>query len=298
MTVAVFWTLIFTVTGLCAAIMVVAVWVRSIVRPNWLRSRQTYGTPQQHGLPAQDIVLPGNIYGWWAKNPRAEIAVLLIHGRSRRAGWMYPYARLLWPRASIMAIDLPGHGQSRYALVSYGVRESKAITDAVQWLSAQQSCPIILLGVSMGGASAILSQASHPASRVCALITVGAYDAIENVFRNVGTRTGLSWAWTRPIFRLAGLIAGFDLDTYRPIDSMPKLCMPFLAIQGTEDELVDPSAAKRLALAGNSAHCSCAYYEGPHDDPTNTSLHHIILQFVAAQCDRLSSADMRTPPNA
>src|SRR5690625_7802947 len=78
MTVIVFWTLIFAVTGLCAAMLVAAVWIRSIVRPNWLRARQTYGSPQEHGFPAEDVTLPGGIYGWWAHNPNAEFDVLLV----------------------------------------------------------------------------------------------------------------------------------------------------------------------------------------------------------------------------
>src|SRR5690625_7468023 len=89
--------------------------------------------------------------------------------------------------------------------------------------------PILVLGVSMGGASAILAQANHPSKRVCALITVGAYDAIENVFKNVATSSGLAWGWTRPIFRLAGVIAGFDLQTCRPVDHVAKLSVPFIA---------------------------------------------------------------------
>jgi|SRR5690625_1587452 len=293
MTVIVFWTLIFAVTGLCAAMLVAAVWIRSIVRPNWLRARQTYGSPQEHGFPAEDVTLPGGIYGWWAHNPNAEFAVLLVHGRSRRAGWMYPYAKLLWPRASILAIDLPGHGQSRYALVSYGVRESKTVTDAVQWLAQKQPLPILVLGVSMGGASAILAQANHPSKRVCALITVGAYDAIENVFKNVATSSGLAWGWTRPIFRLAGVIAGFDLQTYRPVDHVAKLSVPFIAIQGSHDELVHPSSAQRLAGAGDAQRCTYAYYDGPHDDPSHRELHQLIHAFVDAQCGPCATG---TPP--
>lgn len=274
-----FWALLLLAGGLCAAMLVTAVWVRSIVRPNWVRARQTYGTPASHGLNAQEVQLPGRVYGWWAPTPNAHYAVLLVHGRSRRAGWMYPYAKLLQDRASVMAIDLPGHGKSRYALVSYGVRESKTIRDAVRWLETHSDLPILILGVSMGGASAILAQARHPSDRVFAMITIGAYDAIETVFRHVAQRTGLSWSWARYIFQLAGRIAGFDLQNYRPIDHVSALQIPLLITQGAHDELVDPQAAKRMAAAGGS-HVRYAYYDGPHDDPSDAQLHEIIDEFV------------------
>src|SRR5699024_11813809 len=109
--------------------------------------------------------------------------------------------------------------------------------------------PVLVLGVSMGGASAILAQAEHPSDRVFAMITVGAYDAIETVFRHVATRAGLSWRWSRFIFILAGWIAGFDLRNYRPVAYVSALDIPLLTIQGRQDELVDPRAAQRFAAA-------------------------------------------------
>lgn len=291
MTVFLFWATIFIVTGLGAVALVLAVWVRSIIRPNWLRARMTYGSPQDHGFPAERVELPGRIRGWWAKSPspNAKIAVLLVHGRSRRAGWMYPYAKRVWPDATVMAIDLPGHGDSRFALVSYGIRESKTIEDAVQWLSDAQPLPIVVIGVSLGGSSTILAQANHPSDRVCGVVTVGAYTDIESVFRRVVDNSGLSWTLTRPVFRFAGALAGFDLAGHRPIDHVSKITVPFLAVQGTDDQLVQRSAARDFVDAGGRENFACAYYEGPHDEPDNAELGEIIDGFVDARLRALES---------
>lgn len=292
MTVIFFWTFIFVVTGLGALALLVAVWIRAIIRPNWIRARETYGSPQEHGFPAETLTLPGRVQGWWARspNPDAKLAVLLVHGRSRRAGWMYPYAKRLWPDSTIMAIDLPGHGESRYALVSYGVREAKTISDAVKWLSENQPLPIVIIGVSMGGASAILAQAKRPSDRVCGLITIGAYTDVASVFERVAHNSGLSWTLTRPVFQLAGVIAGFDLVSHRPIDRVAQLRVPYLALQGTRDKLVRKSSARDFVEVGGRANFRCAYYEGPHDDPDNEEAGELIDAFIAERLRELSGA--------
>lgn len=295
MTVIFFWALIFVVTGLGAMALVLAVWIRAIIRPNWLRARETFGSPQEHGFPAEPLTLPGRVRGWWATspNPEATLAVLLVHGRSRRAGWMYPYAKRLWPDATIMAIDLPGHGDSRYALVSYGVREAKTISDAVQWLSDKQPLPIVIIGVSMGGASAILAQAKRPSDRVCGLITIGAYTDVASVFQRVAHNAGLSWKLTRPVFRLAGIIAGFDLVSHRPIDCIDKITVPYLAVQGTHDILVPVSAARDFVEAGGRSNFCYAYYDGPHDEPENADAAELVDAFIEDRARDVRAAASR-----
>ena len=111
--------------------------VRSILRPNGELAFKDYGSPADHGLAAQPVELPGSVHGWYADAPGSELAVLLVHGRSRASGWMYPIAQRLFPHASVMAIDLPGHGASPKGFVSYGVRESKAVADALDGATAK-----------------------------------------------------------------------------------------------------------------------------------------------------------------
>lgn len=278
------------VTGMGVIALVIAVWVRAIIRPNWLRARMTYGTPQDHGIDAEPLMLPGRIHGWLARSPSADakLAVLLVHGRSRRAGWMYPYAKRLWPETTIMAIDLPGHGESRFALVSYGVREAKTIADAVHWLSENQPLPIVIIGVSMGGASAILAQAKRPSDRVCGMITIGAYTDVASVFQRVAKNAGLSWKLTRPVFRLAGIIAGFDLESHRPIDRISEITVPYLALQGTRDSLVCATSARDFVEAAGRPNVEYAYYEGVHDNPDNEEVAEHIDAFIQ---DRLRELD-------
>src|SRR5699024_9137454 len=92
--------------------------------------------------------------------------------------------------------------------------------------------------------------------------------------------SGLSWKLTRPVFRLAGIIAGFDLESHRPIDRMSEITVPYLALQGTRDNLVSESSARDLAGAAGGSNVAYIYYDGPHDEPDNDEAAKHIEAFV------------------
>lgn len=257
--------------------------LRSILRPDASRAFMDYGTPEEHGIPAQDVQLPNGIYGWWAPSPDAEVAVLLVHGRSRAAGWMYPIAAKLWPRTSVMSIDLPGHGKSRSSFVSYGFSESVVVRDAVEYLSKIQRKPIVVIGISMGGASAIIAQANYPSARVSGIVTIGTYTDIKSVFVGVCKTLGMPWAVAKPLLKLAGKIGGFNMKDNRPVDCVQHIRVPFLAVQGDTDELVPVGSAKKLAKACTSKQAGYAYYHGLHDEPSNKEMFAFVNNFVLAR---------------
>lgn len=254
--------------------------VRSILRPNPVLAFKDYGTPLDHGIEATSVKLPEQVHGWFADVPNTELAVLLVHGRSRASGWMYPIAQRLYPHASVMAIDLPGHGVSPGGFVSYGFRESKAVADAIRWLEDNQSRPIVVVGVSMGGASSILAQAETPSERVIAMATIGTYADIASVFRRISKEMHLPWSVARHITGLAGKIGGFNLHSMRPLDAVVKLNIPYLAIQGDQDELVPTSAAMRLAAAAKPGLARAVYYRGEHDNPSHCEMLEILGRFI------------------
>lgn len=267
-----------------------AIAVRAILHPTAERAFKDYGTPEAHGLDAAIVALPGDIHGWWVKNDGADLAVLLVHGRSRASGWMYPYAQKLAADATVMAIDLPGHGKSRKSTVSYGFHESETVRDAVAFLEAEQDKPIVVIGVSMGGAAAIIAQTEAPSSRVTGLVTIGTYTDIESVFRRVVKNTALPWLVARRLFTLAGRVGGFDLAQRRPVDCITKLRVPYLAVQGDADELVPVESAARLAEACGSALKSHIYYQGPHDDSSHPQMLAFVTSFVRARRDAVAPA--------
>lgn len=290
------WVTLLLSSGTVIFLIALILMIRAIVRPVAARTYKNYGTPQEKGLPAEKLVLSDGCRGWYVSSPQDEhdFALLLVHGRSRSTGWMYPLAIKLWPKSSIMAIDLPGHGESPYALVSYGKHESETVSHAVDWLSERQEKPIVIVGISMGGSSAILAQSHTPSPRVRGIITIGAFTDIQSVFQQVAQQSGIPWWIAQWIFKLSGWIAGFNFKNNRPIDAVTKLQVPLLAIQGKYDHLVPVESAKKFAAQQSHATIECAYYNGPHDAPENPALTPLIQTFLHDRQKELCQDEPKT----
>lgn len=122
--------------------------------------------------------------------------MLLLHGngasREQVAGtadWLASHGY------AAMAIDFRGHGQSAQVTRSFGLFESRDAAAALAWLRhAQHGAKIAALGISLGGAAALLGDAGPlPAD---ALILEAVYPDIRRAIRNRLTASlGTAPAW-------------------------------------------------------------------------------------------------------
>jgi pimeloyl-ACP methyl ester carboxylesterase len=102
--------------------------------------------------------------------------LILLHGAGLSGRMWDPVRRGLDPRNRVIALDLPGHGVRR---------EEKFTLDgtAAVVAAAAQSvapAPVILVGDSLGGYSAIAAAASIPKSQLRGLVIAGAAANFEN----------------------------------------------------------------------------------------------------------------------
>lgn len=193
--------------------------------------------------------------------------VLLLHGHSGGKESMASYGRLFLRLGdfNLLAPDLRAHGQSQGSYVSYGLRER---LDVEAWLGriAQSLGPetkVILMGVSMGAATALMSAAglSRPEPKGLA----GGLQA--NALRFVVADCPYSDAWSifshklrqlsslpAAVF-LAGIwffckvFAGFSLFEASPQRSVGNIAVPVLFIHGECDDFVPISMGRALYQA-------------------------------------------------
>ncbi|MEH0555707.1 alpha/beta fold hydrolase [Streptomyces sp. B21-101] len=98
--------------------------------------------------------------------------VLLLHDLAGHLGeWDDLTARLLADGHRVVRHDARGHGASTRAPAD--MTRAAAVRDTVSLMEALALPPVILLGQSLGGLTALLTAAAHP-SRVAALILVEA----------------------------------------------------------------------------------------------------------------------------
>ena len=145
-----------------------------------------------------------------------------------------------------MLIDLPGHGESSGNRITFGRREGKGVTAALDYI--REKLPnerIGVIGVSLGAASIVLSK-SRPAPD--AIVLESMYPTIEDAVKDrLAIRFGSVGKRLAPLllFQLP-LRLGVTADQLRPISELPSLSSPVLIISGEADEHTTLSESKDL----------------------------------------------------
>ncbi len=138
-------------------------------------------------VPREDIVLTASdsvkVSGWWIPVEHPRGTVVLVHGLNRTRIEMAKKVEPLhaWGFNCIL-IDLRHHGASGNHPTTFGLTEQLDVRAAVDFALTKFDGPVILWGVSLGGATVTLEAADDP--RVKGLITDSSYDSLPNTVRH------------------------------------------------------------------------------------------------------------------
>lgn len=138
-------------------------------------------------LPREEITLTTrdgvSVSSWWipAESPRGT--VILVHGLNRTRIEMAKRVEPLhrWGFNCIL-IDLRHHGASGGDGTTFGLHEKFDVRAATDFALSRSPGPVVLWGVSMGGATVLLETADDP--RVGGVIADSAYDSLPNTVRH------------------------------------------------------------------------------------------------------------------
>lgn len=277
-------------------LLVPAITAVAIALPNPFKAFADYGSPEDFGLQLAPVSAPG-VVGWLAEPDDPRGTALLCHGRSRRKSHLLPLTRRLVAEGwRVLAIDFRGHGDRPYGTTTIGLREAADVTAALHWIEAHAGGPVVVYGVSMGGAAVLraLGEGSH--QRVAAAAIDGSFPDLAALLRHNGSRwpgPGYLVAWG---VALAGAWAGYEPSTVRPVEAVPRVQAPMLFLEGTDDALVPPGSASTLAAAGGD-HARLAYYPGGHDEAGNAAMHDLVASFFASAAPPRSTVSRDVPPH-
>jgi len=154
-------------------------------------------TPQELGLPGESISVTSadgmSLKAWWvpAESPRGVVVVL--HGLGGQdASTMLGHAGFLRDAGyAVLILDMRAHGRSGGERIGLAFEEPRDVAAALDWIAAQPDLaqvPVALLGVSMGGATAIRTAAIRP--DVDAVISVSAYASVDSMIHDTFALTG------------------------------------------------------------------------------------------------------------
>jgi uncharacterized protein len=233
---------------ICATIAFAAVW--NLASPD----RTPVGA-RPVDLPIRDVEFTSHdavLRGWFVRSDEHRGVIVLLHGIHANRQQMVGRARFLYRAGySSLLCDSRAHGESGGDAITFGHFESEdARAEVALARSLAPGEPIALIGVSLGGAAALLAE---PPLDTNAMILESVYPSIDRAIANrmhnaVGAAgpffTPLMMAMIRP--RL-----GFGAGELRPIDHAASLRTPKFFLFGTADR--DTTLAESMEMFNAAA---------------------------------------------
>lgn len=152
----------------------------------------------------------------------------------------------------VLSFDFRGHGESDGRTITYGANERLDVLGAYDYcLSRTDVDPskLYALGVSMGGSSLLLALPDMP--QVQAAVIDSAFADLSAMFDHQ-LRLFPS-PLRKPLHQVTALAGwcetGFDIETIRPIDALPRITARLLFVAGTADFVVPSEHTERLHAA-------------------------------------------------
>lgn len=185
---------------------------------------------------------------WPGRRPNSP-GVLLMHGMYDSRRGLADKANLLSAQGfAVLAFDFRGHGKSDPASLSFGLYEAQDARAAFDWLkNQQQGAPVGVLGISLGGAAALLGAGGPlPAD---SLILQGVFSDIRRAVRNrLADRATYPVGFAfEPLLSYQSILRfGAWPEQLVPIKALAQFDKPVLIIGGGADRFTPPDESREL----------------------------------------------------
>jgi pimeloyl-ACP methyl ester carboxylesterase len=240
-----FWFLLFLVTlglGLAASWAVGS----ALTRPSPSDVPAAVPPARDLRLKAEDGVSLAATYrpGRTGRSP----GVLLLHGVNASRAAAGNAAWLAGEGYAVLTVDFRGHGESDPARKSFGLHESRDAAAAFAWLKRRQSgAPVAIVGVSLGGAAALLGDGGPlPAD---ALVLQAVYPDIRHAIRGrIASITTAGPAWLlEPLLSFQSKPRlGVWPGRLSPLAALRRYRGPVLVVGGGADRYTPPAETQAM----------------------------------------------------
>lgn len=182
-----------------------------------------------------------SLNGYYAYSTQNNPWVICIHGYGGKATGMVEYTEMFRNLGmNVLTVDLRGHGDSQGNYYTLGVRDSDDIILWTNWLKESFNADkIILFGISMGGATALMA-AAKKSELFSIVISDSAPSDFNRMFmRILKHRMGLVAHLFIPMLYLyTRVFAGYSLKDASAGEYVSQISIPILYIHGQSDGLV------------------------------------------------------------
>ena len=219
------------------------------------------------------LLLKGDVF--WT-DPASHRWVIAVHGYGGERSGMYNIASFYSQEGyNILTPDMRAHGESEGTYIGMGWPDRK---DMLRWidyvLELDPSAQIVLHGVSMGGATVMMTAGEELPEQVQAIVEDCGYTSVWDIFSDE-----LEYLFHLPEFPLlyaadgiAWIRAGYEFKEASALEQVKKSSVPILFIHGSEDnfvhtemvyELYDACASEKELLVVEGAGHGEAYSMDP-----------------------------------
>jgi dipeptidyl aminopeptidase/acylaminoacyl peptidase len=183
---------------------------------------------------------------------RAKATVFVLHGirATKFDADMRRWAEMLTDAGfRVILVDLRGHGRSTGDTLSYGVFESRDLTQVLDVVEARdlRIGSVGVMGISYGGATAIQWAARD--ARVHAVVAVAPFASLRTAVPAYAIVPLPSDFLNESIDR-AGQRGGFDPDEASPVVAITRTASPVLLIHGKDDRRIPVEHSEQIFAAG------------------------------------------------
>lgn len=170
---------------------------------------------------------------------------------------------------NVILIDQRAHGESEGKQITYGICERH---DLIAWANYAaerfRDRPIILLGISMGGATVVAASNLEMPEAVKCIISDCPYSVLRDILISTARKMGFP-SWVYPLISLSAKMFGkINIPDGNFVESVRKTRLPILIIHGEDDGFVpaemsaalyeaNPEMIRRITFPG--AHHGTSY---------------------------------------
>ena len=189
------------------------------------------------------------LWAWFVAG-KNQTPIILLHGLGGDRRQMLPYMKFLHTAGfPVLMIDSINSGQSDNlgTGAGYGWSERADVLASEAELRSMHFERIGALGVSQGGAEAILAQSERPG--LAAIVSDSAYSNLGALLRGIPSIAMMNPLFARTVLWATQMGLGRSVERISPAEAAKSLRCPLMVIQGGADKLVTVADAKAIFAA-------------------------------------------------
>ncbi len=229
--------IILAVPALLALLVLAGVYIAGSIET--APAQRAIGAPPPD-LPAEAVSFEsgsgGRLAGWFVPGQPHRGGIVLMHGIRANRLEMLERAQLFHVKGfAVLLFDFQAHGESPGRHITFGYLESRDARAAFDYLRRRLPGEKLgVLGMSMGGAAAILSEKPLEADAMVLEAVFGSFD--DALMNRLVMRFGVFSRVLFPLYKFqVQPRLGFDPDWLRPAEAAAKVRAPLLLIAGEAD---------------------------------------------------------------